>query len=124
MRGKSVVLAAGGFIFSPTMVREHYPKLNGFLPLGNKGDDGSGIRLGQEVGGQVSHMDKISAWRFLSPPEAFIQGMAVGPNGEQIANEDLYGGTFTEQMVARIGGKGYLIVDSATWAKTKKNVHI
>ena len=33
--------------------------------------DGSGIRLGQSVGGATKHMDRVTAWRFLNPPMSF-----------------------------------------------------
>jgi len=120
VRTPSVVLAAGGFIRNRAMVREYNDTAEGTLSLGNRGDDGAGIRLGQEVGGQVSHMESLGMWRFLSPPEAFLQGIALGPSGERIANEDLYGGTFTKTMVAKAGGRGCLIMDSATWKLAKK----
>ncbi|KAK6368220.1 hypothetical protein LTS17_009961 [Exophiala oligosperma] len=116
----AIVLSAGGFVFNQDMVRQYNKKAEGTSPLGNKGDDGSGIRLGVEVGGRVSHMDSVAMWRFLSPPEAFLRGIAVGPDGQRIINEDLYGVHFTEAMANKTGGKGFLIVDSATFNLAKK----
>lgn len=39
-------------------------------------------------GGAVSHMDQMSAWRFLYPPESLIEGVVISPLGERIAAED------------------------------------
>jgi succinate dehydrogenase/fumarate reductase flavoprotein subunit len=118
----AVVLAAGGFVYNPEMVAEHLPKYHGVQPLGTPADDGDGIRLGQSVGGSVAFMDKMSAWRFISPPPALMQGIVVDANGQRIANEDLYGAAFTEALIHRADGKGYLIVDSVTWDKAKSSI--
>ena len=47
---QGVILSAGGFVFNGDMLREHAPAYRGGLRLGTAGDDGSGIRLGTEVG--------------------------------------------------------------------------
>lgn len=121
-RSGAVVLAAGGFTMNEPMRQKHIPWSSVVAPLGTAGDDGSGIRLGQSVGGTVSHMDRFSAWRFMSPPSALIEGIAVSMGGERIAAEDLYGATFSEVMVRKFDGRGYLILDSAQWAKAKSQL--
>ena len=61
--------------------------------LGTPNDQGSGIRLGQSVGGKTDHMDRVTAWRFLNPPLAFAQGIVVNKNGRRFCNEMVYGAT-------------------------------
>lgn len=117
---KSVVLSAGGFAFNLPMRDKHVPAYNAVAPLGTPGDDGSGIRLGQQAGGITSHMNRMSAWRFLSPPSAFIEGIAVSSSGQRIAREDLYGATFTKTFIEKHDGKGYLILDSTQMEKAKQ----
>lgn len=51
-----------------------------------------------------------------------MQEIVVGANGQRIANEDLYGAAFTEALIHRADGKGYLIVDSVTWEKAKSSI--
>lgn len=94
------------------MREEHLPAYRDVRALGTESDDGMGIQLGQSVGGSVSHMDRMSAWRFFSPPSGFTQGVVVGMDGDRIAPEDLYGATFTERLIHSFQGKGYLILDS------------
>ena len=118
---KGVILSAGGFIFNSEMVKDYGAPAQDTMPLGTVYDDGSGIRLGQMVGGDVAHMDRLSIWRFLSPPADFIRGVVVDAKGERILNEDLYGATFTKKMVAEHEGKGYLFVDREIWEAAKRN---
>eukprot|EP01065_Artemidia_motanka_P033148 TRINITY_DN40108_c0_g1_i1.p1 TRINITY_DN40108_c0_g1~~TRINITY_DN40108_c0_g1_i1.p1 ORF type:complete len:608 (+),score=197.28 TRINITY_DN40108_c0_g1_i1:70-1893(+) len=112
---KGVVIACGGFFFNQAMVREHAPKYLGLMPLGNIGDDGSGIRLGAGVGGAVGQMGRASAWKFLSPPYDFIRGVLVSKAGRRVRNEDVYGATLADKLVQEHGGEGWLLFDSAVF---------
>ncbi len=76
-----VILAAGGFAANRAMMRSHAPAARGGLPLATPGDDGSGIRLGAEAGAATAFLDRVSVWRFLSPPPALIGGCAGRPRG-------------------------------------------
>jgi 3-oxo-5alpha-steroid 4-dehydrogenase len=109
---RGVVLSAGGFIYNREMVEEYAPKYRRGMALGTMGDDGSGIRLGQSVGGAVSKMEKVSAWRFLNPPEAFARGMLVNRRGERYINEMRYGAGTGHAMVEENEGEGFVIVDA------------
>lgn len=122
VRAPSVILAAGGFVFNRDMTRELAPAYELVSPLGTEGDDGKGIALGVSAGGTTAQMDRVTAWRFLSPPSAMLEGVAVGVSGKRIANEDLYGATHTEVMVREHRGKGFLIADSDTWQRARAQV--
>jgi 3-oxo-5alpha-steroid 4-dehydrogenase len=104
-----VVLAAGGFIYNRTMVKEIAPKYGTGMPLGTASDNGSGILLGQSVGGKTDLMDRISAWRFINPPEAFARGMIINQNGERYINEFKYGAAVGEAMVEENDGVAILV---------------
>lgn len=121
-RAPAVILSAGGFIFNPQMVKEYAPAYINVPPLGTVGDDGAGIRLGQSAGGRTAFMDRATSWRFITPPTSFMKGIAVGPNGQRMINEDLYGATFTEAMIHQHGGKGYLILDAELWRQAKEDL--
>ncbi|CAA0089465.1 3-oxo-5-alpha-steroid 4-dehydrogenase [Mycolicibacterium vanbaalenii] len=118
----TVVLAAGGFIFNRDMLRRHAPTHVLVSPLGTEGDDGSGIALGVSAGGATAHLNQVTAWRFISPPSALVEGIAVGIDGTRIANEDLYGATHAEAMIRHYGGKGFLIVDSRVWRRARSQL--
>lgn len=101
------------------MLQEWCPDARGLATHGSSGDDGSGIQLGRSVGGSVSHLDQVSAWRFMYAPEALLKGVIVSPRGERMSPEDHYGAAVCGAMIEQAGGKGYLILDSAQWTKAK-----
>jgi 3-oxo-5alpha-steroid 4-dehydrogenase len=117
-----VVLSAGGFAFNAEMMNEHAGCFARARPLGTLGDDGSGIALGQSVGGAVGEMSSCSAWRFINPPRAFTRGILVDQSGERICNEEYYGGTLGQRIGARRGGRGFLIIDAEQWVKARAEV--
>ena len=116
---KGVILAAGGFIFNKKMVQQYNCTYEKCLPLGTYGDDGSGIALGESVGGLTSNMDKMSAWRFYVPPEALMQGVLVDKDARRICSEDLYGGKQGDLIMWNGRGNAYLIFDSKTYKEAK-----
>ncbi|QGP79427.1 FAD-binding protein [Sphingobium sp. CAP-1] len=108
---RGVCLSAGGFIFNREMVRHYAPKYLMGMPLGTPGDNGSGIRLGQSVGGTVTRLHHISAWRFINPPIAWAQGMVVNGRGKRYVNEMLYGASIGMPMVEENEGACWIILD-------------
>ncbi len=108
---KGVVLSAGGFICNPAMVQHFAPDYAPGLPNGTLGDNGSGIMLGLSAGGATGLMDRVSAWRFLSPPRAWGQGMLVDGVGQRYVNETWYGARIGDAMVERHKGRGWIILD-------------
>lgn len=119
---RAVVLAAGGFIYNREWMAEFAPQFMKISPLGTAGDDGTGIALGIDAGGKTDKMGNVTAWRFLAPPSAFLEGLTVGEDGRRITNEDLYGATHGDVMMREFGGKGWAIYDAKTWRKVKKQI--
>ncbi|MGE2834724.1 FAD-binding protein [Mycobacterium sp. SMC-4] len=115
----AVILSAGGFIHNRQWMQKFAPEFLGISPLGTVGDDGAGIQLGLDAGGRTDKMGNITAWRFLAPPSAFLEGVTVGVDGRRIANEDLYGAAHGEVMLRKFGGRGWAIYDAATWRKIR-----
>jgi 3-oxo-5alpha-steroid 4-dehydrogenase len=116
-----VVLAAGGFVANRPMLREHAPAYRGGLPLGTPGDDGSGIGLGAQAGGATAFLDRVSVWRFLSPPPALLTGVLVGPDGRRLCDESRYGAAVGDAVI-RAGGRAWLLVDRATVALARRQL--
>ncbi len=117
---KGVILAAGGFVFNRKMIKAIAPDYLPGPPLGTIGDNGSGIKLGEEQGGATAYMNSVSAWRFITPPESFVKGILVDQQGKRICNEQLYGAQMGRYMVKEHGGKGWFVIDSEIW-KTVRN---
>ncbi|MER5392097.1 FAD-binding protein [Saccharopolyspora sp. NPDC002686] len=108
---RAVIIAAGGFVSNREMMRRHAPAYRAGLPLGTQGDDGSGIRLGQSVGGVPDKLDRVSAWRFITPPSALLSGLLVDQRGSRIGDESRYGAAHGQAIVEEHGGRAWLLVD-------------
>lgn len=114
---KGVILAAGGYVQNRDMVRHYASSFLGAVPLGGIGCDGSGIRLGQSVGGQAARMERMSAWRQFQPPVALAQGIIVDAHGNRFVAEDCYGAKVGHEIAAREGSKAYIILDATLRGK-------
>ncbi|MBL3681523.1 FAD-binding protein [Leucobacter aridicollis] len=120
--GARVLLSGGGFVMNAALMDRHAGPYRNVNPLGTAGDDGGAIMLGVEAGGSTGKMDRLTAWRFLTPPSALLGGVAVGMDGKRIANEDLYGATFSDSLLRNHEGKGRLVLDASQWRAAKSQV--
>ena len=113
---KGVVLSAGGFTYNRAMMaKTTLPSYLKSYPLGTIADDGSGIKLGMSVGGRAEMLDRISAWKFLYPPEGFVKACSVGPDGQRLVGEEYYGARTGDAVFQTGGGRGWLILDEPLW---------
>jgi 3-oxo-5alpha-steroid 4-dehydrogenase len=120
-----VILSTGGYIYNLDMLDRYRPLLarsyTGLLRLGSMGCDGSGIELGQSVGGKTRFMDRYFLGRPLAPPEAFIYGLMVNVRGERFINEDAYQSLFGDKLVEQPEeGRASLILDHKQFWKGVK----
>ena len=115
---KGVCLAGGGFVFNPQMVAHYAPKYRQGTPLGNPGDDGSGIRLGQSVGGAVQRLSHLSAWRFIRPPAGLTWGPMVNGRGARFIDETVYGAAIGYEMIEHHEGRAFIVLDQALYDET------
>ena len=92
---KAVVLATGGFEYNEELKREFLPAYPIFA-YGNAGNTGDGIRLAQELGADLWHMNAVAApmgYKFPEFQSAFIMRMPahgyiiVDHNGNRFCNE-------------------------------------
>ncbi|MDE2411976.1 MAG: FAD-binding protein [Sphingomonadales bacterium] len=118
---KGIVLSAGGFICNSAMVRHFAPDYAAGLPNGTLGDNGSGIMLGVSTGGATGLMERVSAWRFLSPPCAWGKGMLVDGEGRRFVNETWYGARIGDAMVERHQGRGWIVLDRALFRQSLRD---
>jgi len=119
-----VAICAGGFFFNDEMVKEHLPMYQGNMPLGCLGDDGSGIKLGEEVGATVSMMHKCTAWRFLVPPQGFASAICVDPiAAKRFSNEDVYNAKLIDRMFARAEVRAWIILDSTLYEQILSDIN-
>jgi 3-oxo-5alpha-steroid 4-dehydrogenase len=119
---KGVVLSAGGFTYNRTMMAKTAPAYLASVPLGTIGDDGSGIKLGMSVGAKADKLERISAWKFLYPPASWTKSCSIGPDGNRLVCEELYGARTGEAMFEKGSGKGWLILDQTLQDAVVKEV--
>lgn len=119
---RAVILCAGGFVFNREMLREHAPEYRGGLRLGTPGDDGAGIRLGVEAGAATRHLDRVSIWRFLTPPSALLGGLLVDRDGRRVCDESRYGAAIGDAVLRSPGRRAWLLVDAALLAEARRQV--
>ena len=109
---RGLVLATGGYIYNPELVALHAPHYCKGWEIGASGCDGSGLRLGQSVGGKARDLNNISGWRFITPPSAWPKGLVINQRGERFCNEQVYGAKLGFEMVEHQDGKAWLLLDS------------
>ena len=117
-----VIISSGGFFYNRDLVEKHAPKYLPGMPLGTIGDDGSGILMGQSVGGKTALMGNISDWRFINPPQSFIRGILVDSDGRRICNEMLYGAQLAQQIMEKANGEAWLLLDSSLASQALKEI--
>jgi len=114
---QGVVLCAGGFIMNKDMLRRHAPHMErANMPIGTV-DDGSGILLGQSVGGQPIHMNEGFVTLPWYPPEQLIKGIFVNERGQRFINEDCYHGRTAQHILQQSGTRFWLLLDGAIYAE-------
>jgi len=119
---RGVVLAAGGFVSNRQLVREHAPAYRIGLPLGTTGDDGTGIRLGTDLGAATGKLGRVSLWRFLTPPAALLHGLLVDRDGRRVCDEARYGAAIGDAVLHRAGGRAWLLVDHAVLTEAHRQI--
>ncbi|WP_340586950.1 FAD-dependent oxidoreductase [Erythrobacter alti] len=114
---RGVVLATGGFVMNEDMRRRYCPQT--FLisdPIGER-DDGTGIMLGMSAGGDAVHMDQFfTTCPWIIPAEQ-AHGVFVNTAGQRFINEDCYHGRVSRTCIDQLGGKVYLLLDSAHFSQ-------
>ena len=117
-----VIIAAGGFVANRALLREHAPAYRGGLALGTVADDGSGMRLGVAAGGVTKFLDRVSCWRFITPPPALLGGLLVDRSGQRVCDESLYGAAIGEAIVRRHDRRAWLLVDQNILASARRQL--
>ncbi|OBK22834.1 23S rRNA methyltransferase [Mycobacterium asiaticum] len=119
---RGVIVCAGGYMANTEWVQRYAPQYLGGLQLGTSGDDGSGIAMAQSVGAVTERMDNVSAWRFITPPSAFINAIIVDEQGQRIIDETRYGAAVGHAMVRRHNSKGWILADAALMKEARRQM--
>jgi 3-oxo-5alpha-steroid 4-dehydrogenase len=121
---RGVILCAGGYIANTDWIKRYAPQFSCGLQLGTTGDDGSGIALAVKAGGVTDRMDNVSAWRFITPPSAFLGSIIVDQHGRRIIDETRYGAATGQAMIRNHGGKGWILADAELMRERRKQVPV
>jgi succinate dehydrogenase/fumarate reductase flavoprotein subunit len=109
---KGVILCAGGYAMNQEMLKKYTPRLNvGNIPVGNPGDTGSGILMGQGVGGALINMNEGFVTLPFYPPGSLTFGIFVNAQAQRFINEDIYHSRMAYHAIRQLGKGIYLIVN-------------
>jgi succinate dehydrogenase/fumarate reductase flavoprotein subunit len=109
---KGVILCAGGFAMNQEMLKKYVPKLSvGNVPVGNPGDTGAGILMGQGVGGALIHMNEAFITLPFYPPGSLTFGIFVNAQAQRFINEDIYHARMAHHILNQVGNGIFLIVN-------------
>ena len=108
---RGVILCAGGFVMNREMIARFAPEYAfAPLPVGNPGDDGAGILMGQGAGGSLLHMNQCFLTLPYYPPASHTRGILVNAQGQRFINEDCYHARLAEASRQQIGEGIHLII--------------
>jgi 3-oxo-5alpha-steroid 4-dehydrogenase len=111
---RGVVLCCGGFVMNESMLRKHAPMLLGATqPIGNPGDTGSGILMGQGVGASAINMHEGFVSVPYYPPASLTNGIFVNAQGQRFINEDCYHGRVGYYCLQQPGQRVFLVASAA-----------
>lgn len=108
--GKGVIITTGGFIDNPRMVEQHAPQMIGIGTNSDGNDNGSGILLGQSVGGAVRRMS-AGQIGISQVPGFMVRGMVVNWQGQRVINEDVYPGRIGQEALYGHDMEMWVIID-------------
>lgn len=119
---EGVVLASGTFNANRELLAEHVSRYRGALALGTVADDGTAVRLGAEAGAATRAMDRVSAWRFITPPSALTEGTLLDSEGTPLCAANRYGAAIGAELLRRADARGWLIVDDELLDRARAQV--
>ena len=110
---RGVVLCCGGFVMNEEMIRKHAPMLLGASqPIGNPGDTGTGILMGQGVGAAAINMHEGFVSVPYYPPASLTRGIFVNAQGQRFINEDCYHGRVGYYCLQQPGQSVFLVASA------------
>ena len=94
------------------MLKRYVPKLSvGNVPVGNPGDTGTGILMGQGVGGALIHMNEAFITLPFYPPGSLTFGIFVNAQAQRFINEDIHHARMAHHILNQVGNGIFLIVN-------------
>jgi succinate dehydrogenase/fumarate reductase flavoprotein subunit len=102
------------------MVAKYSPMLlKGNMPIGNPFDTGTGILMGQGVGGALVNMMQGFITLPFYPPGSLTYGIFINSQGQRFINEDCYHARIAANIVQQHGDRIYLIVNAEDYEHPK-----
>lgn len=115
---QGVVLSMGGFIMNESMTRHHIPEYDVFCTRhGNPGDQGDGILMGVEAGGNAIHMGQAFIGLAHYPPDQLTYGIFVNEQGQRFINEDVYLARMGDGAARQTNNKAYMFIDNKYFSR-------
>jgi succinate dehydrogenase/fumarate reductase flavoprotein subunit len=122
---QGVILSAGGFVMNREMLAEYAPDLMRCnLPIGNAGDTGSGILIGQSMGAAVTNMHEGFVSLPFYPPSSLTFGIFINAHGKRFINEDCYHGRVGAHVLQQPSGPVYLVLSVEDYGKYETHSYL
>lgn len=127
IKAKAVIIATGGFGANLEMVASLKPELKGFVTTNQKGAQGDGIKMAEELDADVVDLDQIQIHPTVEQETSYLITEAVRGEGAILVNQE--GKRFINEMETRDvvsaaelkqeGGYAYVIGDSSLKDRVK-----
>ncbi|SEM77062.1 fumarate reductase flavoprotein subunit [Ligilactobacillus sp. WC1T17] len=117
-KAKAVILATGGFGASPALIQKYRPDLASFKTTNHQGATGDGLKLGLEIGAQLTQMELIQVHPTVNQDtdHAYLIGEAVRGEGAILVNQQ--GMRFVNELATR------KVVSAAITALPEKSAYL
>jgi 3-oxo-5alpha-steroid 4-dehydrogenase len=80
--------------------------------------------MAMKAGGVADRMDNVSAWRFITPPSAFLGSVIVDQQGQRVIDETRYGAATGQAIIKKHDGKGWILADAELMRERRKQVPV
>lgn len=115
----AVVLAAGGFGGDAALVRRHIPAISDALYFGSPGNDGTAIRVAEQLGADLGYLDAYQGHGSVATPTGIMVTWASVMHGAVILNahgnrfdDETQGySEYAEKVISQPGGVAWLVLD-------------
>lgn len=116
---RAVVLATNGYGADPTQVAQYIPEISSALYHGSPESRGDAIRIGHELGAQLSCMDAYQGHAAVAVHGTTLAGWAtimkggfmVNRSGERFGNETTGYSEYASVLAAQPDATGFIIID-------------
>lgn len=131
INAKAVLLSTGSYANNGALVAKYHPEFFGMVSSAQPGSHGDGILLGEGVGAQVNHLERVQVHPNIASGTSLMitlamrtnGGILVNNQGKRFFNDNAPRNELGAAMLRQPAQKVWLIYDDAVVAKRAKVHH-